>query len=76
MIYALVLQFPESHREVTFVAAIDANKVVIVGVLLQDDASRSLRYFIYWAGILIDCLANYNAYNSEARVVSKAVSRV
>jgi hypothetical protein len=25
---------------------------------------------------LIDCLANYNAYNSEARVVSKAVSRV
>jgi hypothetical protein len=55
MFSALVLLIPKLDNKAEWVVAINANKVVTVGVLLQDDASTSLRSCIYWAGILTDC---------------------
>jgi hypothetical protein len=47
MIYALFFLIPKYSHEIKCVVTIDANKVGIVGVLLQEDASRSLRSCIY-----------------------------
>ena len=32
-----------------------SNEIVIIEVFLLNDASRSLRFGIYWTGILVDC---------------------
>jgi len=55
MISALVFLILKSHNKAECIGAINANKIVVVGVLLQDYASRSLRSCIYWAGKLTDC---------------------
>jgi hypothetical protein len=48
----------------------------IVGVLLQEDTSGSLRPCAYRARKLKDCETMYSAYDREALVVVEAVSRV
>jgi hypothetical protein len=53
MISTLGLLIPITNNEIECVVAIDANKDVIVGVLLQDDASKSLRSEA--SGILTGC---------------------
>ena len=56
--------------------ATDASKVGIVGVLLQEDTSRSLRPCAYWARKLKDCETRYSAYDREVHAVVELVSRV
>jgi hypothetical protein len=75
MISALVFLIPKSDNEAEYVVPIDANKVVIDGVLLEDDASRFLRSCICYAEVLIVCFYIYNAYDWEALVVVETVSR-
>ena len=72
----LVLLIPKSDHEVDYVIAIDATKAGIVGVLIQDDAARSLRSCIYWARTLNECKAHYGANDRETLDVVEAVSRV
>ena len=56
MISVVVLLILKLDNKTECVVAIVANEIVVVGVLLEDDAaSRSLRSFIYWAGILTYC---------------------
>jgi hypothetical protein len=55
MISALVLLISKSDNKAECIVAIDANEVIVVGVLLYHDASRSSRSWIYWARILTDC---------------------
>jgi hypothetical protein len=56
MIFALVFLILKSDKKAECVVAIDANEIVVVGVLLFDNTSKSLRSWIYyWAGILTDC---------------------
>jgi len=76
MISALVLPVPKSDHEATYVAAIDATKFGIVGVLIQNDAARSLRSCIYGTGMLSDCKAHYGACDREAVDVVEIVSQV
>ena len=57
MIFPRVLPIPKSGHEAKYVVAMDARKDGIVWVLLQEDASRSLRSCIYLARILNDCEA-------------------
>ena len=76
MISALVLLVPKPDHEVTYVAAIDANKIDIVGVLIQHDAARSLKSCIYRTRILGDCEAHYGACDREAFDVVETMSRV
>ena len=49
MISTLVLLIPKMEHETEFFVATDASKVGIVGVLLQEDTSGSLRPCAYWA---------------------------
>jgi hypothetical protein len=63
-------------HDAEFVVATDASKVGIVGVLLQEDTSGSLRPCAYWARKLKDCETRYSAYDREALAVVEAVSRV
>jgi hypothetical protein len=63
-------------NEAEFVVATDASKVGIVGVLLQEDTSGSLRPRAYWARKLTNCETRYSAYDREALAVVEAVSRV
>ena len=76
MISAPVLSIPKFGHEADFVAATDASKVGIAGVLLQEDTSGSLRPRAYWARKLKDCKTRYSAYDREALAVVEAVSRV
>ena len=55
MISGLVLLILTSDHKAECVVAIDANEIDVVGVLLQDSASRSLRSCTYWAGRMTDC---------------------
>jgi hypothetical protein len=59
---ALDLLISGSGYEAECLVAIDANNVGIVGVRLQQDASRSLRSRIYWARILHVCDTNFYSY--------------
>jgi hypothetical protein len=59
-----------------FFFATDASTFGIVGVLLQEDTSRSLRHCAYWARKLKDCETRYSAYDREALAVVEVVSRV
>jgi len=63
-------------HEAEFVVAIDASKVGITGVFLQEDTSRHVRPCAYWARKLKDCETRYNAYDREALAVVEAMSRV
>ena len=56
--------------------AIDANEIAVVGVLIQNDAARSLRSCIYGTGMLSDCKAHYGACDREAVDVVEIVSQV
>ncbi len=47
MISALVLRIPKSDNKAECVVAFDANEIVVVEVLLEDDASRSSRSCIF-----------------------------
>ena len=76
MISAPILQIPKTGHEAEFVVATDASKVRIVGVLLQEDTSRSLRPCAYWARKLKDCETRYSSYDREALAIDEAVSRV
>jgi len=76
MILAPVLLIPKRGHETGFVVATDASKVGIVGVLLQEDTSGSLRPCAYWARKLKDCETRYSAYDREALAVVEVVSRV
>jgi len=76
MISLTVFLIPNSDNEAEYVVTIDAHKFVIVGVLLQDDASRYLRSCIYLAGRLSVCAAHYTTYACEALAVVETVSRV
>ena len=49
MISAPVLLIPKARHDAEFVVAIDASKVGIAGVLLQEDTSGSMRPCAYWA---------------------------
>jgi hypothetical protein len=55
MISALVFLILKLDNKAECDVAIVANEIVVVEVLFQDDASRSLRSCTYWAGILTDC---------------------
>ena len=55
IIFALVFLIPKLDYEAECVVEIDANKVLIVGLLIQDDVSRCLRSCIYRAGIMTNC---------------------
>jgi len=74
MISALILLISKSDHEAEYIVAIDVSKVGIVGILLQNDAARSLRSYIYWARMKNDCKANYIAYDCEALVVIRTLS--
>jgi hypothetical protein len=74
MIFALVLLTPEAGHDAEFVVATDSSKVGIVGVLLQEDTSRSLRPCTYWARKLNDCEMRYSGYDREALAVVDCVS--
>jgi len=63
-------------QDAEFCFATDASKVGIVGVLLQEDTSTSLRPCAYWARQLKDCETRYNAYDREALAVAGVESRV
>ena len=63
-------------HEAQFVVATDASKVGILGVLLQGDASSSLRHCAYWARKLKYCETRYSAYDREALAVVEVVTRV
>jgi hypothetical protein len=76
MISAPVLLITKVGHEAEFVVAIDASKVGIVGVLLQEDTSGSLKLFAYWARKLKDCETRYSAYGREALAVVEVVYRV
>ena len=76
MISAPILLIPKAGHDAEFVVAIDASKVGIAGVLLQEDTSRSPRPFAYWARKLKDCETRYSAYDRKALVVVEAVTRV
>jgi hypothetical protein len=47
MIFAQVLYIPKARHDAEFVVATDASKVGIVGVVLQEDISGSLRPCAY-----------------------------
>ena len=72
MIAAPLLLIPKAEHDVKFVVS----KVGIVGVLLQDDTSGSLRPCAYWARKLEDCKTRCSAYDHEVLAVVEAVSRV
>jgi hypothetical protein len=76
MLFAPALLIPKMGHEAEFVVATDACKVGIVGVLLQEDTSGSLRPCAYWARKLKDCETRYSAYDREALAVIENVSRV
>jgi len=76
MISAPVLLIPMIGHEAEFAVATDASKVGIVGVLLQEDTSGSLRSRAYWARKLKKCETRYSAYGREALNVVGVVSRV
>jgi hypothetical protein len=57
MISVLVLLILTSDNKAKCVVALVSNEIVVVKVLLKDDASKSLRSGIYWAGILTDLLS-------------------
>jgi hypothetical protein len=54
MILAPVLLIPTMGHKAEFVVATDAHKVGIVGALLQENTSGSLRPCAYWARKLKD----------------------
>jgi hypothetical protein len=62
-------------HEVDFFIATDASKVGIVGMLLQEETSRSLRSCAYWSRKLKDCETRYSASAREALSVVEVVSR-
>jgi len=76
MISALVLLIPKCSQEAEFVVAIDASKVGIVGVLLQEDFDGHLRPCAYWARKLKDAETRCSAYDKEALAIVEAVARV
>jgi hypothetical protein len=76
MISAPVLLTPKARHDAKFVVTTDASKVDIVGVLFQEDTSRSMRPCAYWARKLKDCKTRYSAYDREALVAVEVVSRV
>jgi len=76
MISAPVLLIPKMGHKPEFVVATDASKVGIVGVLLQEDTSWSLRPCAYWTRKLKDRETRHSAYDREALAVVEAVSRV
>ena len=63
-------------HEAEFVVATNASKVGIVGVLLQEDTSSSLRPCAYCARKLKVCKTRYSAYDREALAVVEVVSRI
>ena len=67
---------PKSGQEAKFVVATDANKVGIVGVLLQEVSESHLRPCVYWARKLKDAETRYSAYDKEASAMVEVVSRV
>jgi hypothetical protein len=76
MISAPVLLILKMVHEAEFVVATDASKVGIVGVILQEDTSSSLRPCAYWARKIKDCKTMYSAYDRGALAVVEAMSRV
>jgi hypothetical protein len=76
MISAPVLLILNAGHKAEFVVANDANNVGIDGVLLQEDNSRSLRLWGYWATTLKDCETRCSAYECEALAVVEAMSLV
>jgi len=76
MISAHVLLVPKSGQEAEFVVAIDASKVGIAGVLLQEDSNGHLRPCAYWARKLKDAENRYSAYDKEVLAIVEVVSRV
>ena len=62
-------------HEAEFFIVTDASKVCIVGVLLQEETSRSLRPCAYWSRKLKDCETMYSASAREALSVVEVVSR-
>ena len=76
MISAHVLLFPESGKEEEFVAATDASKVGIAGVLLQEDSNGHLRPCAYLARNQKYVDTGYSAYDKDALGILETVSRV
>jgi hypothetical protein len=75
MISVHVLLNPKSRQEVEFDVAINASKVSIGGVQLQEDSEGHLRPCAYWARKLKDSEIRYSAYDKDALVMVEAVSR-
>ena len=71
-----MLWIPNSGREEEIIAATDASKVGIVGVLLKEDSKGNLRTCAYWARKLKDAETRYNAYDKEVLAIVEDVSRV
>ena len=77
MISGLVLMIPKFGQDAEFIVAIDASKVDIAGVLLQEDSEgHHLRPWAYWARKLKDGETRYSAYDNEVLAIVEAVSRV
>ena len=76
IICAPILLIPQVGHEAEFGVATEASKISIVGVLLQEDTSRSLRPIAYRSRKLNDCETSYSAYDREALAVVEAISRV
>ena len=76
MISALVLLIFKFGEEAEFVVAIDASKVGIAGVLLQEDYDGHLRPCAYWARKLRDAETRYSADDKEALAIVEADSRI
>ncbi len=56
-----MLVIPKSGQEAEFIVAIDASKVGIAGVLLQEDSEGHFRPCAYWARKLKDVETRYSA---------------
>ena len=59
-----------------FVVAINASKIGIAGILLQEDSEGHLRQCAYWARKLKYAETRYIAYDKEALAMVEVVSRV
>ncbi len=69
MISAPVLPIPKSGRDAEFIVAIDASKIGIAGVFLQEDSEGHLKPSAYWARKLKDEETKYSAYDKEALAI-------
>ncbi len=71
-----VLLIPKSSQDAESIAATNASKVAITGVLIQKDSEGHLRPCAYWARKLKDVETKCSTHDKEALAIVEVVSRV